>query len=70
MAQGHISLSGLAWAHKAPLRTYKHVKDTHYLQSREVAQHIYLFLDRANEEGTFHVHLIQLKAMVIVGDHN
>jgi hypothetical protein len=25
---------------------------------------IYIFLDRAIEEGTFHVHLILLKAMV------
>jgi hypothetical protein len=25
---------------------------------------IYLFLDRVVEEGTFHIHLIQLKAMV------
>jgi hypothetical protein len=36
----HTMLLGLAWAHKAPLRAYTHVKDTHYIQSWEVAQHI------------------------------
>jgi hypothetical protein len=29
---------GVCLSPKAPLRAYKHVKDTHYLQSQEVAQ--------------------------------